>query len=518
MQDMNTTNNGAVISPPPLAASDTNVQRHLLLAEQELCVQVPFSKGSRCTITLQAGSCELHGAELAVNGKPLVLMDGGYQLSFFTWYGCTIDVCADDHPIVSYVVTDDDTAACCNIAYVNTHAQLEACRDEAFASNNSSDDNTNETNNNSNKKHGPRVLIVGPPECGKSTLAKTLVAYATKVGRTPLWVDLNPHNTLISVPGSLAVAPTSRESIRVESYASNVSCCCAAQLSSSSSSVLSLWHGSAAIVPALFQAQVKALGAKINKRLQHDEWEQSSGIIVDANGWMMENEGYDALLTTVVALKITVILVIGHDRLYSQLKAEFSDGANNGEEESVKVIKLPRSDGVVSRNAAFQRHVCSRAIKRYFYGDMIVDAAGSITKTGCTTTSTSLQPQRSVPQLTPFLMQIPFQDLTIYKFSSLTLSASLLPVAAAQATEAVQLTPVQIDEKVQHTLLACCHPHAVAAFEASGQAKDLYEAGVAGFCAVERVVMGTDMLHLLSPCAGSLPSRTLILGDITWME
>ena len=49
-------------------------------------------------------------------------------------------------------------------------------------------------------------------------------------------------------------------------------------------------------------------------------------------------------------------------------------------------------------------------------------------------------------------------------------------------------------------------------------AHDLVTAGVAGFCAVDKVVTETDRLHLLSPCAGGLPSKTLLMGDITWME
>ena len=96
------------------------------------------------------------------------------------------------------------------------------------------------------------------------------------------------------------------------------------------------------------------------------------------------------------------------------------------------------------------------------------------------------------------------------------LSASLLPVSAKQSTEPVQLSVVEITEKLQHALLAVCHPAAVQAYEESEQ--DLYEAGVAGFVAVERVLMDMDMLYLLCPCAGSLPSRILLVGDVTWME
>ena len=120
--------------------------------------------------------------------------------------------------------------------------------------------------------------------------------------------------------------------------------------------------------------------------------------------------------------------------------------------------------------------------------------------------------------MTPFLLQIPFATLTLYKLSAIALSASLLPVAQAQTTDAIQVTQVSLTESLQHALLAVCHPNAVSAYEQSARARDLYEAGVAGFVAVERVIMDNDAIHLLCPCAGSLPSTTLLVGDITWME
>jgi ATPase subunit of ABC transporter with duplicated ATPase domains len=38
---------------------------------------------------------------------------------------------------------------------------------------------------------GPRVLVVGPTDVGKSTLCRLLVNYAVRSGHTPLLVDLD---------------------------------------------------------------------------------------------------------------------------------------------------------------------------------------------------------------------------------------------------------------------------------------------------------------------------------------
>lgn len=197
-------------------------------------------------------------------------------------------------------------------------------------------------------------------------------------------------------------------------------------------------------------------------------------------------------------MRINVVLIMGHDRLYSMLK-------NHVEKEpqlsALKIIKLPRSGGVVSRDDAFVRASRSLSMRRYFYGQQVEGPNNT-----------------KVPSLTPFLAHAEFKNVKLYKLSSVALSASLLPVSAKQSTDPVQLSPVEITEKLQHALLAVCHPAAVQAYEQSGRASDLYEAGVAGFVAVERVIMDTEMLHLLCPCAGSLPSHTLLTGDISWAE
>jgi hypothetical protein len=71
------------------------------------------------------------------------------------------------------------------------------------------------------------------------------------------------------------------------------------------------------------------------------------------------------LLHTINAMRITVILVMGHDRLYSMLKNQFG--------KEIKIIKLPQSGGVVSRDTAFQRQSRSLTMKRYFYGDTVAN-------------------------------------------------------------------------------------------------------------------------------------------------
>jgi polyribonucleotide 5'-hydroxyl-kinase len=253
--------------PPPQG------ERHVLAAEIELRLEV--SHGS-LSLILQKGSCELWGVELALN--KIYTLTGGAKLALFTWHGCVIDVDCENLEI-SY--TSDETNA--NVAYVNTHAQLETLRDEALAS----------------QTEGPRVLIAGPPESGKSSLAHILIAYgtflcschfcwvvhtlilgcwlATKLGRTPLWVDLDPADNALSVPGTLAVAPVTASSITVEPGLPPTT-------------PLVMWYGSTSLDNTdLFKAQVSAMSNKMDQRMQGDsDSARASGIIVNTNGWIQD--------------------------------------------------------------------------------------------------------------------------------------------------------------------------------------------------------------------------------------
>jgi len=171
---------------------------------------------------------------------------------------------------------------------------------------------------------------------------------------------------------------------------------------------------------------------------------------------------------------------------------------------SPKLIKLPRSGGVVSRDASFCRMSRSQCIKRYFYGNNLLQLCTSSQK-----------------QFSPFLVEVPYDDVQLHKLSNVSLSASLLPISSKQSTDPIQITkidPSEITQKLQRSVLAVCHPSSAEKYEKSGSARDLYLSGVAGFVVVENVNSEQQVLSLLSPCAGSLPSRHLLVGEISWIE
>jgi len=76
--------------------------------------------------------------------------------------------------------------------YLNCHASLEQLR----------------VKSEKEKIRGPVTMVVGPTDVGKSTLCRILLNYSARMnalGRRPIYVDLDPGQGQISVPGTIGL-------------------------------------------------------------------------------------------------------------------------------------------------------------------------------------------------------------------------------------------------------------------------------------------------------------------------
>ena len=483
---------------------------HTLSPETELRLEVGRAT---CSVVLKDGSAELYGAEMAQN---LSVKLTATKVAIYTWHGCMLEITNEDQLDMIYESSETDS----NISFVNTHAQLEALRDAALSSalnieqalSGGPSAAINSNTEEAKKAQGPRVLLVGPADCGKSTLARILTAYAVKLGRTPLLVDIDPSQNMLSVPGTLAVAPASVDAVNVDSYKT-------CSIMAGAMAPFTLWYGSedATSNEDLYKAQVKKLATVIDQRLANDVDLRASGMIINTSG-SIDGAGYDYLLHAIDSFRIDVVLVLGHDRLYNLIRRDTNKKAAAAEESKMtdvdfvppKIINLTRSGGCVTRDSSFRRQQRAASIKRYFYGDMISPKPNE--------SGVIPAPQ---PQYNPSLVEVSFSDVKLFKVSRVSLSASLLPVSAAQATDPIQLEqiePTTVGQNFTKKVLAVCHPLAVENYTKSDKARDLYLSGIAGFVVVEKVDTTRSSFSLLSPCVGSLPSMHFLTGDISWHE
>lgn len=118
-------------------------------------------------------------------------MDTEYQFTarkaaIFTWHGCLLESRGSSVEYVGHEVTLP--------MHLKIHIALEEERKKAKA-----DDEL-----------GPRVMIVGPADAGKTTLAKTLASYAARQRSSTILCDIDPEEGFISLPGTLSAMAITR--------------------------------------------------------------------------------------------------------------------------------------------------------------------------------------------------------------------------------------------------------------------------------------------------------------------
>ncbi|XP_006875816.1 PREDICTED: polyribonucleotide 5'-hydroxyl-kinase Clp1 isoform X2 [Chrysochloris asiatica] len=119
--------------------------------ETELRFEVEASQSVQ--LELLAGMAEIFGTELTRNKK--FTFDAGAKVAVFTWHGCSVQLSGRTE--VAYVSKDTPM-----LLYLNTHTALEQMRRQA----------------EKEEERGPRVMVVGPTDVGKSTVCRLLLNYA----------------------------------------------------------------------------------------------------------------------------------------------------------------------------------------------------------------------------------------------------------------------------------------------------------------------------------------------------
>ena len=181
-------------------------QTLVLQGESELRLEVDFDK--IVVVTVKEGIAEVLGLELA-QGKEYAF--AGAKVAIYTWFGARVEVVGETTSC--YATGRGETT---QHATLNAHSYLETRRDEAARKVSESiagasykacetglgiakgetampaDESTSALSGvcaeyskacaPTSECRGPRVLVCGPTDPGKSTLCATLCAYAARLG------------------------------------------------------------------------------------------------------------------------------------------------------------------------------------------------------------------------------------------------------------------------------------------------------------------------------------------------
>ncbi|CAG8509142.1 1408_t:CDS:10 [Ambispora gerdemannii] len=441
--------------------------------EHEFRFEVDF--GTTVKLKLIEGTAEIFGTEIGIGPE---YEFSGRKVAVFTWHGkSSVEYLANETPMVSYL---------------NMHLALEQCREAA----------------RERGGPGPRVMIVGPEDVGKTSLTKILLSYALRQGRQPIFVDLDTNEAslhyqpsfrnlyvnkidddddtptfnqgTVTIPGALTATPINQILDVEEGFGSS-----ATTLPSIGSSTTPIVYYYGYAEPGenvkLYKILTARLANTVNLRLDQDEDARTSGLIIDTSGLIDNNVGYEILQHCIQVFSANIIIVLGHERLYSDMARLYKDQSD------IKVLKLSKSGGVVNRDKMFRRQSQMRKIQEYFYG----------------TSKVGLQ---------PFNASIDFHSLSIYRvgFGSLAPS-SALPIGIDRKVSETQLVRVEPDETLRHSILALITTD-------SPEEPALLEANVSGFLYVSEIDNVKHKMTILSPCPGRLPKPYALIGGFKWME
>eukprot|EP00842_Homolaphlyctis_polyrhiza_P006326 jgi/Hompol1/6695/HPOL_000415-RA len=399
----------------------------------------------------------------------------GRKLAVFTWHGCVLEISFLSGSELVYAVNYIGYETPMQ-SYLNVHMALEQVRDAV---------------RQSATESGPRVLIVGQADSGKTTLSKILVNYAAKQSRRPIFIDIDPTQGSISLPGTVGAMAVTRFLDCEDEFS--------APTTLMGTTPIVYYYGFTEPLerPKLYCAIVSKMASVINTKMQDPEL-NASGFIIDTPSQFAEPAGFDLLKDAIQSFQVNIVLVIGHERLFSDLKAHFGDKSD------VSVMKLNKSGGAVTRNRDIRRKMQMQRIAEYFYGSH---------KT----------------EMTPFSQTISFSDVAIRKVDEGTLApSSALPLGTERKSQDNKYTKVEPGDILLHSVLAVTHALLPGAPDANGVLTKIYspeeetlallESNIAGFIYVSEVMTEKRKMTVLAPTPGKLPKTFLMMATLKWLD
>jgi len=412
-----------------------------LEAEEELRVEVDCGKTDKVTVELKSGHAEIFGTELVINTR--YQFTTGSKFAIFTYQGCTVLV-TGKMEVDPY--TSKETPM---MIYLNTHAGLEQLRIKAEKDN----------------ARGPICMLVGPTDVGKSTVSQILLNYAVRLGRKPIFVDLDVGQGCVSVPGTIGAMLVERPASVEEGFSQN------------SPLVYHYGHTTPGHNNVLYKELVSRLADVVRERMKASRKADVSGVVINTCGWV-QAEGYDHIKHIAQAFEIDVIIVLDQERVYNVLVKDMPN--------FVKVVLQPKSGGVVSRNKEQRAEGRDSRIKQYFYG-----------------------PRNN---LFPHSFEVNFSDIKdkLYKIGAPELPDSCLPLGMKITNNKTKLVAVNPNPRdLLNRILSVSFTSAV---------EDVIMTNVAGFVVVTDVKMEEQKMMVLSPQPRPLPDTLLLLSDVQYVD
>uniref|UniRef100_A0A914GTW9 Protein CLP1 homolog n=1 Tax=Globodera rostochiensis TaxID=31243 RepID=A0A914GTW9_GLORO len=349
-------------------------------------------------LELLEGTAEIFGSQISMHKR--YTLPPGFRAAVFTYKGALVEV----------VGRTDSAYIAQQTPMLNTHAALDTLRKNAEAQ---------LTADRNSTARGPRLLIAGPTDVGKSTLCRILCNYAVREGRTPLYVELDIGQGSVSIPGTIGCLYIEKPADIVDGF------------DRKAAYVHNFGHISPSANIRLYDLLVKELALAVRKKSKSSLVCDVSGFIVNTCGWV-KGDGYACIVNAAEAFEPDVVIVLDHERLYNELQQDLPS--------FVKILHLPKSGGVESRSQEIRTAGRRNAMHRYFYG----------------TKSSPFYPHSFELSYDKAADE---QELLLAKVGAEQLPASCVPVGMVLEDHRTQVVPVPVGPQLLNHVLALMPPN-----------------------------------------------------------
>lgn len=429
--------------------------------------RVEINLNSECVLRLLEGTAELFGTELSPSCSYSLL--GPRKAGIYTWHGCKlqVDVADKDSSGVAHYVADETPME----VYLNCHLALDARRKpEAL-----------------DKQDEPRVMILGPADVGKSTLANLLGNWAMRSGHPPVMIDLDTTQPSFTLPGAITAVTLTQPLDIEESYCR------------STFDVISYYYGFPQITDKtnLYKSSVENVARACREKRRLDKNLAKNGFIVNTpSQFCVSGVGYELLLHTIKLFEINCVIVIAHEKLCADLKKTFAAAPHDPQSTMPVLLKLPKSGGVVNKDAQYRRQVQDKRIYEYFYGSK----------------KRPLHPSR---------VTLSFEDCHARRIGEAKAPSSALPLGADRKVDDSRFLKVDAGEIFLHSVFAVTHMQLLTkegAEESDKESELIRNTNVAGFVYISSVDGTKKTLTVLTPTLSKLSDKYLLMGSLKWVE
>eukprot|EP01083_Nonionella_stella_P028093 77357_1 len=320
---------------------------------------------------VQGKDAEIHGYPLAKH-KGYTINQGG--VGIYSWKGCKIEVSGFFNEDTTPTLIHDDTQQSPIKQYLMAHSGFRSIRDKLSKNTDFkcinyddimqkwSDFDIQRTFTGNLETMGPRILILGPPNTGKSTLCKSLINWAQRLNDEPVYIDLDCGQNAMSIPGTLTGDIVTDYHIPWKAYESP-EC-------TRDPFIYYFGNTSPSHHETLYKHYISVVAMTMKKKMLSLEKQRSSGSIINTCGFIDGALALSIIKHIIHSFCVNYIIVMEHEGKDTLLR--FLHDVNKQITYNIHICELPPSKSTKTR-AQNERYLNrQRMCKQYFYGDKII--------------------------------------------------------------------------------------------------------------------------------------------------